>query len=239
MVIFPTVVPPIEVVSLLNTLLQPQRTTLPCKTLVCLLHSPAVLVSLQPTRCFAHGLPFSVLNDGQPTSFSIEALYTSIVGAPCKIFPLIVVRIYYFQAGRIQLSVSDTPLLNFKSYGKQFEREKDKYRKLKFEPKPEYLSKVKFPPILERRRYSHENGSETKSPDNPTRRILDPVTISEPEKISKDPEGVSDSNGILDSGKKFDLRIGSPFGKHSMENRDIETSLVSITLVQWFSTLVY
>jgi len=33
-------------------------------------------------------LPFSVVNAGQPTSFSIEALYTSIRGNPCK-------KIYY------------------------------------------------------------------------------------------------------------------------------------------------
>jgi len=50
-------------------------------------------VSSQPTSCFAHELPFSVVNAGQPTSFSIEALYTSIGGIPCKNFPLSVVRL--------------------------------------------------------------------------------------------------------------------------------------------------
>jgi len=47
-------------------------------------------VSSQPTL----ELPFTVVNAGQPTSFSIEALYTSIGGTPCKNFPLSVVRLY-------------------------------------------------------------------------------------------------------------------------------------------------
>jgi len=68
---------------------------LPHKKLVCLLHSLAMLVNSQPTSCFAHELPFSVVNAGQPTSFSIEALYTSIGGTPCKNLPLSVVRLYY------------------------------------------------------------------------------------------------------------------------------------------------
>jgi len=50
-------------------------------------------VSSQPTSCFAHEPPFSAVNAGQPTSVSIEALYNSIGGTPCKNFPLIVVRI--------------------------------------------------------------------------------------------------------------------------------------------------
>jgi hypothetical protein len=36
--------------------------------------------------CYAHELPFSVKNAGQPTSFSIEALYTPIGGIPYKNF---------------------------------------------------------------------------------------------------------------------------------------------------------
>jgi hypothetical protein len=55
-----------------------------------MLHSLATLVSSQPTL----ELPFTVVNAGQPTSFSIEALYTSIGGTPCKNFPLSVVRLY-------------------------------------------------------------------------------------------------------------------------------------------------
>jgi len=51
-------------------------------------------MSSKPTSCFAHEVPFSVVNAGQPTSFSIEALYTSIGGTPCKNFPLSVVRPY-------------------------------------------------------------------------------------------------------------------------------------------------
>ena len=89
--------PNLDCQSLLKTqlacLLQPQRATLPRKTLICLLHSLAALVSSQPTSCFAHELPFSVANAGQQTSFSIEALNTSIRGAPCKNFPLTVIRI--------------------------------------------------------------------------------------------------------------------------------------------------
>jgi len=41
-------------------------------------------MSSQPTSVFAHELPFSVVNASQPTSFSIEALYTSIGATPCK-----------------------------------------------------------------------------------------------------------------------------------------------------------
>jgi len=52
-------------------------------------------VSLQPNLCFAHELPFSVVNAGQPTSFSIKALFPSIGGTPCKNYPLSVVRLYY------------------------------------------------------------------------------------------------------------------------------------------------
>jgi hypothetical protein len=48
----------------LACLLRPQRATLPCKTLICLLHSLAALVRSQPTLCFAHELPFSVANAG-------------------------------------------------------------------------------------------------------------------------------------------------------------------------------
>jgi len=44
---------------------------------------PRYLMSSQPTLSFAHELPFPVANAGQPTSFSIEALYTSIGGTPC------------------------------------------------------------------------------------------------------------------------------------------------------------
>ncbi len=47
---------------------------------------PCALVSSQPTSCFAHELPFSVANAGRPTSFSIEALYTSIGELPVKKF---------------------------------------------------------------------------------------------------------------------------------------------------------
>jgi len=54
-------------------------------------------VSSQQTSCFAHEQPFSVVNAGQPTSISIEALYTSIGGTPCKHFPSSVVRLYYNQ----------------------------------------------------------------------------------------------------------------------------------------------
>jgi len=39
-------------------------------------------------------LPFEVVA-GRPNEFSIEALYTSIGGTPCKNFPLSVVRLYY------------------------------------------------------------------------------------------------------------------------------------------------
>jgi len=46
---------------------------------------------------YAHELPFSAVIAGQPTSFSIEALYTSIGGTPCKNFPLSVVRLYLAQ----------------------------------------------------------------------------------------------------------------------------------------------
>jgi len=42
---------------------------------------------------FPHELPFSVVNAGQATSLSIEALYTSIRGTPCKNVPLRVIRI--------------------------------------------------------------------------------------------------------------------------------------------------
>ena len=49
-------------------------------------------MSSQPTSCSAHG---------QQTSFSIEALYTSIGGSPWKNFPLSVVRIYYL-AGELK-----------------------------------------------------------------------------------------------------------------------------------------
>jgi len=44
-------------------------------------------------RRYAHELPFSVANAGQPTSSSIEALYTSIGGSPCTHFLLIDVKI--------------------------------------------------------------------------------------------------------------------------------------------------
>jgi hypothetical protein len=95
MTIFPTGVPGCQ--RLLNTqlacLLQPQRATLPCKTLVCLPHSLAVLISSQSTSCFDYEVPFSVANAGWPTSFSIEALYTSIKGTPCKMFPSSVAKI--------------------------------------------------------------------------------------------------------------------------------------------------
>jgi len=42
----------------------------------------------EPTSCFAHELPFSVVNAGQPTSYSIEALYTSIGGTPVGKFSI-------------------------------------------------------------------------------------------------------------------------------------------------------
>jgi hypothetical protein len=67
-------------------------------------------VSSQPTSFFAHELPFSVANAGRPTSFSIEALYTSIGGTPCKNFPLSVVRLYdelSFQTNRSRSTVHD------------------------------------------------------------------------------------------------------------------------------------
>ena len=96
---FPTGVPPIEVVRAYWKLSWPAccnlKGQLPPKTLICLLHSLAALVSSQPTSCFAHEQPFSVANAGQPTSFSIGALYTSIGGTPCKNFPLSVVRLYF------------------------------------------------------------------------------------------------------------------------------------------------
>ncbi len=64
------------------------------KNQICLLHFPAWLVSSQPTSCFDHELTFSVANAGQPTSFSIEALYTSIGETPFKNFPLSVVKLW-------------------------------------------------------------------------------------------------------------------------------------------------
>ena len=104
---------------------------------------------------------------------------------------------------------------------------------MRFDPKPEYLSKVKFPPILERRRYNHQNGSESKTPDNS---ISDPVIISEPNKIL-DPVKINDQEIISDSGKVFnsekisDLRIesfNSPVRKNGTENPDGETLSVSL-----------
>ncbi len=96
---FPTGVPPIEVVRAYWKLIWPAccnlKGQLPPKTLICLLHSLAALVSSKPTSCFVHEQPFSVANAGQPTSFSIGALYTSTGGTPCKNLPLSVVRIYY------------------------------------------------------------------------------------------------------------------------------------------------
>ena len=62
---------------------------------ICLLHSLAMLVSSQPTSCFAHELPFSVANAGRQTTFSIEAHYISTGWTPSKKFPLSVVRIHY------------------------------------------------------------------------------------------------------------------------------------------------
>ena len=65
-----------------------QRAMLPCKTLACLLHSLVMLLSSQPTLCFAHELPFSVSNADQPTSFSTEALNILIRRTPGKKFPI-------------------------------------------------------------------------------------------------------------------------------------------------------
>jgi len=45
------------------------------------LHTLTTLMSSKPTSCFACEPPFSVSNAGQLTSFSIEALYTSIGGS--------------------------------------------------------------------------------------------------------------------------------------------------------------
>ncbi len=96
---FPTGVPQLRLSELIENLVglpaQPQRAMLPHKTLVCLLHSLPMLMSSLPTMCFSHELPFTVVNAGRPTSFSIEALYMSIRGIPCKNFPLSVVRLYY------------------------------------------------------------------------------------------------------------------------------------------------
>ncbi len=58
-------------------------------------HYLAMLLSSQPTSCFAHELPFSVVNAGQPNSFSIEALYTSIGESPCKNFPSCKDKIFF------------------------------------------------------------------------------------------------------------------------------------------------
>jgi hypothetical protein len=58
----------------------------PCKALICLLHSLATLMSLQPTSHFAYEPPYSVSNASWPTSFSIETLYTSIGGTTVKKF---------------------------------------------------------------------------------------------------------------------------------------------------------
>ena len=109
---FPTGVPPIEVVRAYWKLSWPAccnlKGQLPPKTLICLLHSLAALVSSQPTSCFAHEQPFSVANAGQPTSFSIGALYTSIGGTPCKNLPLSVVRIYYYVFWQQQAVLGET-----------------------------------------------------------------------------------------------------------------------------------
>jgi len=93
------------------------------------------------------------------------------------------------------------------------ELEKEKFPKLKFEPKPEYLSKVKFPPILERRRNNHANESKSKTNvDNPATQVLDPVTSPKPDKIlnpvkETDPEIISDSGKVLDSVKMSDVQV--------------------------------
>ncbi len=47
-------------------------------------HLSAAHVNSQPPSFFAHEQPFSVAIAGQPTSFSIEALFTSIEGSLCK-----------------------------------------------------------------------------------------------------------------------------------------------------------
>jgi hypothetical protein len=60
--------------SIMTTMMRTKNLSL----LVCLLQSFDELLTSQPTSCFAHELLFSVLNAGQPTSFSIEGLYTSI-----------------------------------------------------------------------------------------------------------------------------------------------------------------
>ncbi len=56
----------------LEILALPLRATLPRKTLICLLHSLAALMSSSPTSCFAHELPFQLQMEANQPHFQLE-----------------------------------------------------------------------------------------------------------------------------------------------------------------------
>ncbi len=91
----PTGVPPIEVVRAYWKLSWPAcynlkgQRSLTKHWFVCYTPSLHLWANSQPCALLC-----SVVNAGQPTSFSIEALFTSIGGTNCKNFPLSVVSVW-------------------------------------------------------------------------------------------------------------------------------------------------